>query len=267
MTLFSSEKILEDIINSKSTLREIQTEHMIYQLNSSSDTKKTTDILRRDVEAISKAIENARRIAFERKLTSDELKINLAEKKDKMKQLERELDRIRAQVTSAAKKTLAFESEKNKMKIAIEKIKEASQDLDAKYIEQYQNELMNALVKLTSETAKAHSDLDTAKERESIALKKLQDMERDYNESESHTISKTNEADRIISNVSMTIEHIVKSYEEIATVSKDLLKSSTAITRTEYEEEFNQGIEQNIPNQGIEQNIPNQGIEDSRIAI
>jgi chromosome segregation ATPase len=256
MALSSSEKIIDDITGSKNTLREIQTEHMIYQLNSSSDTKKTINILRRDIEKISKAIENARKIAYEKKLASDELKINLAEKKDKVKQLKRELDRAKTQVESYAEKVLKLERESSKMKDAIEKIKEATQDLEEKYIEQYQSDLTSTLVKLTSETAKAHSDLNAAKEMETLALRKLQDMEMDLNKSESYTIDKTNEADRIVSNVSITIDHIVKSYDEMTNVSRDLLKSSTS-AHIEHEENFNLETE----------NPPNQEFEESKVSM
>ena len=235
MASFSNEeRILNDITSSRNTLREIQTEHMIYQLNSSSEAKKAIDKMRKDIDTVSKAMENARKTAYEKKLASDELKISLAEKKDHLKQLQKELERNKNQVELAAKKTLDLETESNKVRSAIEKIRNATEEIDAKYLGEYQNELARALVKLTSQTQKAQSDFNAAKAIEEIVLKKIQDAEEDYSKSEAQTMQKASEADRIISNVSMTIEHIIKSYDEITAVSKELLKSSTN-TRLEFE--------------------------------
>jgi len=83
----------EQTTNSENIFREIQTEHMIYQINSSSDTKKTADKMKKNIHEITKIMEGARRTTYEKKIATDELKINLSEKKDKLKKLQQEYER------------------------------------------------------------------------------------------------------------------------------------------------------------------------------
>ncbi len=243
-----SEELIKEVTNAEDVLREIQTERMIYQINSTSDARKTSDKMKKDIEKIIKAMENARSIVYEKKNATDEMKVNLSGKKDKIKKLQQELDHTEKRVESIAKRTSDLKIETNKIKAAIEKIEEATLELNSKYLEQSQNELINSLVKVTSEAEKAQSDLNTAKRMETISSKKLQDMEIDFNKSQSYTFDKIQEIERIVANVSITIEHIIKSYDEITVISKDLLKSAT-VTQLEVEKTLNQEFEQNVPHQ------------------
>ena len=143
-----------DISSSEKIFREIQTEHRIYQINSSSDAKKIADKMKKDTDEISKAMETARRTAYERKIATDELKISLSEKKDKIKTLQQDLQKIKKNVEKATKKNSDLHLETIKIEAAIDKIKEASQDLDPKYLEKTQRELMDTLVKVTLEKEK-----------------------------------------------------------------------------------------------------------------
>jgi len=236
--------------NSDNILREIQTERMIYQINSSSDSKKAAEKMKKGIEEITKAMENARNTVYEKKIATDDLKVSLSEKEDKMKKLQQELERTGKRIESVAKKTLDLEIETSKIKNAIERIEELAQDLGPKYLEQSQNELMDSLVKATLEAEKAQSDLNAAKKMQVITSKKAHDIEIDFNKSEAYTLDKISETERIIANVSSTIEHIIRVYDEITLASKDLLKSAIS-TKIEFEEENNYEFEQNQPNQEV----------------
>ena len=83
-----SEERTNNIPSSENMLRDIQDERMIHQINSSSDVRKTSGKLKKNIEEITKAIENARSTAYEKKLEADELKINLTEKREKIKSSE-----------------------------------------------------------------------------------------------------------------------------------------------------------------------------------
>lgn len=217
-----------DIHNSADMLKEIQTERIVYQINSSSNTRKVSDKMKRGAEAIIKAIENAQNIAIDKKKLLEETKVNLFERKDKMKKLEQELEHTRKRVELSTKKALNLEIEVNKITLAMEKIKEASQEIDQKYLEQSQNELMNLFVKVTSDAEKAQSDLNATKKTESIISEKLQEIEIDYDKLEIETRNETREVESIMSNVSITIQHIMRTYDEIIDASKDLLKSAVS---------------------------------------
>jgi chromosome segregation ATPase len=234
MAFLDGERIVNDLTSSKSTIRDIQTEHLVYQISSSAEIKKTTDKLKKDIDSMIQAMENSRKTAYEKKLASDELKIKLVEKKESVKKIQQELEHTRANITLITKKILEIEKETDKIKKALEKIKESTQDLDPKYFERIKNDLMVSLVKLVSETEKSQSDLRAAKEMELIVASKFQTTKTDFDQSESYANDKTSDADRIISNVSMTISHIVKSHDEVTNAAIDLLKSAT----TTYEPEL-----------------------------
>ena len=224
-------------------VRDIQTERMIYQINSASSARKTSQRLKKSLEETYKAMESARNTAYQKKIKIDELKINLTEKKEKMQKIQQDLERARKKVEATAKKTLEYETEENKIKAAIEIIREASERADSKYLEQSQSELEDSLVKASLETEKSQSELNAAKRRESIASEKLIEIETEINKSEAYTIYKISESDRIIANVANTINHIIKSYEEMSFVSKDLLESAIT-TKIDFEDDSSNQINQ-----------------------
>jgi len=227
-----------DIYNSSDILKEIQAERMIYQINSSTNARKASEKMKHGVEEITKAMENAQKVTQDRKRTLEEMQINLFGKKDKMKKLQQELEHTRKRIESSAKRAFELETEINKITSAMEKIKEASQGIDQKYFEQSQSELMSLLVKTTSDAEKAQSDLNATKRMESTISKKVQEIEIDHNKLENETINEAREVEVIISNVSSTIQHIIRSYDEVIDASIGLLKSATS-TNTIYEKQDN----------------------------
>lgn len=243
MALFSKEQI----DNSENIISENKTNSIIYQMNSS-DVKTSTEKMKKDIDEITRAMEKARNITYEKKIAVNEIKINLSRKKGEMEKLQDKLENVRKHVGSDVEKLSDLEIEINKIKTALEKIKEAGQNLDPKYLEQSQNDLINGLVKVTSEAEKTQSDLNAIKKIEEITSKKLQSIQMDFNKLETYTIDRINETEMMITNVSTTIEHVIKSYNEITTVAKELLKSAVA-TKIELKEKNNHKMEQNQPHQ------------------
>ena len=239
--------------NAENIVRDIQTERMIYQINSASSAKKTSQRLKKSTEETYEAMENARNTAHEKKIRIDELKIELTEKKEKMGKIRQDLERARKKVETAAKKTLDCEIEKNKIDAAIKIINDASESTDSKYLEQSQNELADSLAKASLETEKAQSELNAAKRKESRLSEKLIEIETDINKLETITMDKIGESERIIANVASTINHIIKSYEEISRVSKDLLNSAIT-TKIDFEESTNNQINQYQQTENITKN-------------
>lgn len=247
----------ESGLSSEDIFRDIQAEHMIYQINSSAEAKKAANKMKEGTDEIIKMMQSARKIAYDKKIETDELKINLSEKREKMKELQQELERTKKRELAVAKKTSNLVIEVNKIKDVIERIKEATQGLDPKYLEQSQKELADSLIRITLETEKAQGELNAIRKMEEITSKKLVTVENDFTKSEADAFSKMRETERIVSNVSATIEHIIRTYDEITNVSKDLLKSSTSP-----EAEFN-----SKNNYEFEQNQSEQKFEDVKVAI
>jgi chromosome segregation ATPase len=225
MAMFSRE-VMD---NSEDIPKENKTEQEVYQIDSLSHVRTSTDRMRKGMEIIIKAIEDARNITYKKKIAIEDLNITLSEKKDKMEKLQEELEHARKYVKLNAKNVLDLELELKSVKNAIEKIKEVGKNLNPKYLEQSQNDLTNSLVKITSAAEKAQSDFNATKKMEMIISEKVNNAEMNFNESETHTNNKIREAELTITNVITTIEQIIKSYDEIMAVSKDLLKSATGI--------------------------------------
>ena len=247
----------ESGLGSEDIFRDIQTEHTIYQINSSAEAKKAANKMKEGTDEIIKMMQAARKIAYDKKIETDELKINLSEKREKMKELQQELERTKKRELAVAKKTSNLVIEVNKIKDVIERIKEATQGLDPKYLEQSQKELSDSLIRITLETEKAQGELNAIRKMEEITSKKLVTVENDFTKSEADAFSKIRETERIVSNVSATIEHIIRTYDEITNVSRDLLKSSTSP-----ETEFN-----SKNNYEFEENQLEQKFEDVKVAI
>ena len=237
---------VEEIENLEDTFKENKSEYIDQQINSSA-IKTSAEKMKKGIEEITMAMENAHNTAFEKKIATDEIRIQLSRKKDEIEKLQNKLEKTRKRVESDTKKTSDLKIEVNKIRTAIEKIKEVGQNLDQKYLEQSQSDLTDALVKVTSEAEKAQSNLNVAKKIEGITLKKLEDVETDFNESKLYALNKISETETMLTNVSIATEQIVKSYDEITTVSKELLKSATNTT-VELKEAKNYELEQNQQN-------------------
>ena len=238
MALFSGETD-----DSEST-RDIKiTEEKRYEIDSSLDTRMAINKMKKDAEEITQAIEDARNNTYQKKVIIENLNMNLNEKKNKMQEVQVKLENAREIAKSEAKKVLDLEVEVNNIKGAIQKIKEVGTGLDPKYLEQSQSDLTDALVKITSKAEKTQSDFTAAKKIETMISEKLDNIENDYNKLEEYTENKTRETKTIISNITATIEQIIKSHDEMTAISKNLLKSTTS-TKNEVDERNHNKLEQ-----------------------
>lgn len=239
----------EQVVEPVNDFNEDLTTHVAHQ-SRSSEVITSIEKMKKGIDETVKALENAHNITYEMKISTDEMKIKLSRKKDEMERLEEKLEEIKKQATLDNQKVSELKIEVNKISIAIEKIKEIEQNLDQKYLERSQNDLVNNLVRITSEAEKAQSNLNVTKKIEEITANKLDDVKRDFNRLKIYTLNKINETENIIDKVSTATQHIIKSYDEITTVSKELFKSATS-TRIELKEGGNYELEGILPRQDI----------------
>jgi chromosome segregation ATPase len=224
------------------TFNENQITHVVHQRRSS---EMITSIakMKKGIDETVKAMENAHDVTYEMEVSTDEMKIKLSRKNDEMEKLEEKLEETKKQAELDNRKVSELKIEVNKISIAIEKIKEIGQSLDQKYLERSQNDLVNNLVKITSEAEKAQSNLNVTKKIEEITAKKLESIEIDFNRLKKYTLNRISETEKIIHQVDTATQHIIKSYDEITTVSKDLFKSATS-THIELKEGGNYDLEE-----------------------
>ena len=235
----------EQVETLENTVSKNEITHVVHQ-NNSSEMITSIEKMKRGIDETVKAMENAHNITYEMEITTNEMKIKLSRKKDEMEKLEEKLEETKKQVELDNRKVSELKIEANKISIAIEKIKEIGQNLDQKYLEQSQNDLVGNHVKITSEAEKAQSNLNVTKKIEEITLKKLEDVKNDFNRLKIYTLNKINETEKITSNVSIATQDIIKSYDEITVVSKELFRSATN-TRMELKEGGNYGLEEIQP--------------------
>ena len=182
--------------------------------------------MKKGIDETIKAMENAHNTAYEMKMATDEIKIKLSMKKNEMENLQTKLEDTKKQAEVDNQKVLELKIEINKINIAIEKIKEIEQGLDQKYLEQSQNDLVDSLVKIISNAEKAQSDLNVTKKIEEITVKKLEDVKREFNKLKVHTLNKISETEKSIADVSTITQQVIRSYDEVANISKELFKSA-----------------------------------------
>ncbi len=220
-------------------------DEMKYTAHQSTSSEVITSVekMKKGIDQTIKAIENAHNTTYEMKVSTDEMKTALARKKGEMEKLEEKLEDTKKQAELDNRKVSEIKIEINKINIAIEKIREVEQNLDQKYLERSQNELIDTLVRITSEAEKAQSNLNVTKKIEEITLKKLENVGDSFNQLKIHTLNKIDETEKVISNVAMATQQIIKSYEEITAVSKELFRSATSTT-TELKEGGNYELEE-----------------------
>jgi len=219
----------EQVENLEGVIKQNQIEDIVDSI-SPSNVKTSVEKMKKGIYEIAKAMENAHNITYKNKILTEEMKIKLSRKKDEIEKLEDKLENTKKHIESDTRKVSELQIEINKIRIAIEKIKEVERNLGQGYLEQSQNNLVNALVKITSDAEKAQSDLNVAKKVEEITFKKIGGIENDFNKLKLYTMNKISETEKMITNVSIATEHITKSYDEITTVSKELLKSAISTT-------------------------------------
>ena len=208
------------------TVKENEIDFVAHRGNSLEVTTHVEKVKKGTDETI-KAIENAHNAAYEMKTATDEFKIKLSRKKDEMERLQIKLEDIKKQAELDNQRVLELKIEINKINIAIEKIKEIEQGLDQKYLEQSQNDLIDSLVKIVSNAEKAQSNLNVTKKIEEITFKKLEDVKMEFNKLKIYTLNKISETEKSIADVSTITQQVVRSYDEVANISKELFKSAT----------------------------------------
>ncbi|QMU53504.1 MAG: hypothetical protein GKS07_00415 [Nitrosopumilus sp.] len=232
----------EQVEDSDETLKESEIDYVSHNSNSLEVTT-AVEKMKKGIDEMIKAMENAHNTTDEMKNATDKMKIKLSRKKDEMERLQVKLEETKKQAELDNQKVSELKIEINKINIAIEKIKEIGKDLDQRYLEQSQNDLVDSLVNITSNAEKAQSNLNVTKKIEEITFKKLEDIEKDFNRLKIRTLNKISETEKIISDVSTTTQHVIKSYDEITNISKELFKSATS-TSTELKESGNYELEE-----------------------
>ena len=232
----------EQVEDLNETFKENETNYVSHHSNSLEVTT-AVEKMKKGIGEMVKAMENAHNKTDEMKNATDGMKIKLSRKKDEMERLQVKLEDTKKQAESDNQKVSELKIEINKINIAIEKIKEIGKDLDQRYLEQSQNDLIDSLVNVTSNAEKAQSNLNVTKKIEEITFKKLEDVEKDFNRLKIRTLNKISETEKIISDVSTATQQIIKSYDEITNISKELFKSATS-TSTELKENRNYELEE-----------------------
>ena len=87
--------------------------------------------------------------------------------------------------------------------------------------------LVNSLFRIMSNAEKAESNLNATKKIEEITLKKLEGVENDFNTLKLHTLNKINETEKSIRDVSTITQQVIRSYDEVANISKEMFNSAT----------------------------------------
>lgn len=211
-------------------VEENETGHVAHRGNSSEVTAYV-EKMKRGIDETIKAMENAHNATYEMKITTDEIKIKLSRKKSEMEKLQGKLEDTKKQAELDNQKVLELRIEINKINIAIEKIKEIEQGLDQKYLEQSQDDLVNSLFRIMSNAEKAQSNLNATKKIEEITLKKLENVESDFNKLKIHTLNKINETEKSIRDVATITQQVIRSYDEVANISKEMFNSATNTPR------------------------------------
>ena len=124
------DKIIHDIMNPRYDISEIDTNRVKEALNSSSEVRKIADDMKKDIDAVTNSIFTSRRKLIKKKTSSEQLKINVAEKKDVVKRASSYLVHIKSKATTDEIKFIKTEKELLEIQKAIDEITKVTAKLN-----------------------------------------------------------------------------------------------------------------------------------------
>lgn len=198
-------------------------------LFSSKELRNISDDMKNDLEMVIKSMGDAIRFSMEEKTKANALKELVFEK-------ENEVQKALEEIASADKKIIKnemtiteTENELNRLKNAIEGIRQITLELDPLDAERAASSLKGTLIKKQSDVEKLRGQLNSSKRLRDLAAKRLDETENSLTETKKHYSEKISSAEVLAENIEEAISHIVKAHNDVISVAKELLMENLDI--------------------------------------
>ena len=192
-------------------------------LFSSKELRKISDDMKNDLEMVIRSMGDAIKLSMEEKTKASALNELVFEKEN---EVQKALEEIASTDTKIIKNEMMItetENELNRLTNAIEGIKQITFELDPLDAERAVSSLKGTMIKKQSDVEKLRGQLSSSKKLKELATKRLAETENSLAETKKHYSEKISTAEVLAENVEEAILHIVKTYNDVMNVAKDLL--------------------------------------------
>ena len=220
------DKIIYDIMNPRYDISEIDTNRVKEALNSSSEVRKVSDDMKKDIDAVTNSIFASRRKLIKKKTSSEQLKINVAEKKDVVKRASSYLAHIKSKATADEIKFIKTEKELLEIKKAIDDITKVTAKLNPTDADIATYGLKASLIGKEANTQKAKIQLRASEKLTAEAAKRHQESTRELIKLERILSRESSDVSDIASNLKEAFDTITSTYGDIKNLSLNLLDES-----------------------------------------
>ena len=220
------DKIIHDIMNPRYNISEVDTNRVKEALNSSSEVRKIADDMKKDIDAVTNSIFSSRRKLIKKKTSSEQLKINVQEKKDVVKRASSYLSHMKSKATSDEIKFIKTEKELLEIQKAIDDITKVTAKLNPTDADIATYGLKASLIGKEANTQKAKIQLRASEKLTTEAAKRHQESSRELTKLERSLDKESSDAIDIAANLKEALDTITSTYSDIKNLSLNLLDES-----------------------------------------
>jgi len=220
------DKIIHDIMNPRHDISEIDTNRVKEALNSSSEVRKIADGMKKDIDIVTNSIFASRRKLIKKKTSSEQLKINVVEKKDVVKIASSHLSHIKSKATADEIKFIKAEKELLEIQKAIDDITKVTAKLNPTDADIATYGLKASLIGKEVNSQKAKIQLRASEKLTGEAAKRHQESIRELTKLERSLAGESSDVIDIASNLKEALDTITSTYGDIKNLSLNLLDES-----------------------------------------
>lgn len=192
-------------------------------LFSSKELRKISDDMKNDLEIVIKSMGEAIKYSMEEKTKANALKELVFEKENEVQKAFDEITLTDKKIINNEMMIMENENELNRLKNAIDGIKQITLELDSLDAERAVSSLKGTMIQKQSEVEKLRGQLNSSKKLKEIAERRLTETENNLAETKQHYSNKISSAEILAENIEEAISHIVKTHNDVIGVAKELL--------------------------------------------
>ncbi len=168
-------------------------------------------------------MEDTIKFAQEERNKLSTIKSALLEKEDQVKNASEELEDAEQKIIKNESIAAKAEKDLSTLKNAMDGIREITAELEPSEADKALSSLKGSFIKRQTDVDKAKGELNSAIKIKNLATKKLEEVERAYEEEKKRYSDQVAKTELLTENVEKSISHIVKTYNDVIGTAKDLL--------------------------------------------
>ncbi|MGI0017800.1 MAG: hypothetical protein ACREA1_03740 [Nitrosotalea sp.] len=174
-------------------------------------------------------MDDAIKFSMEEKTKAAALKAIVVENEEEARKISEEINSAERRIINNENIMMELEKELNRLKTAIEGIKEITHDLDSLDSEKASGSLKGTLIRKQTDLEKVRGDLISSRKLKDLAARRLAEAEISLQNATKHYSERMTNADLIANNVGNSISQIVQAYSDVMNVARELLMENTGV--------------------------------------